>query len=221
MITRKTIGIVFSAGVLALLTQSAAAAVIYSQDPTPDGDSYFSSIDGGSQNADTFVLAEDVVLNRIGWWGTATSSLDAFEVLIYADDGGTPALTPLLTASGVLSQTSTGLADSAGAGIFRYDLEGAFALLAGTYSLAVGNNGLFEWWWLSAAVDDSSFFRVQSDVGWETVTGDLAFRLETADPVSVPEPGALALLAFGITTLLAERAVRRRRGIGVRAGYSA
>jgi hypothetical protein len=205
---------------LAFLASTASAAVLYTQLPLDDGDSYYANPNIGQQLADDFTLGGAVSLQSITWWGGYDGDFDAgdddFRVRVYDSIGDTGAVLAQFNI-GLMTPTVTSILDSVGNAIYQYDfsLPSSLALASGTYYLFVENLGSSDWLWQTTGPgNDSVWGRGQEGDPWTKFTssdqdylGDLAFRLE-GERVQVPEPASLAL--FGIASLSMLLAGRRR-----------
>lgn len=222
---RTSVGGALLAGYFAFAAAPASAAMIYSQAPVDGGTGFFSNYGALAQSADDFLLGADAALVRIGWWGSyrdpALAGADSFAVRVFDTPAGgaapifacgdAAALPP--AACGGVTASATGLSDSTGSPVFKFELGLAVPLdlVAGaSYILAVTNeNPDTEWYWLQSTFGNGGLFRMEDSEDFVTDGPNLAFMLER-EATGIPEPGTLALLgiallAFGIVRRSARR----------------
>jgi hypothetical protein len=206
------------ASVLCIGSSTATAAFLFEQAPLAGGDGFFSNIEAGAQNADSFTLSSAVELRGITWWGSYDPSADedSFVVRILADSSGTPGGTVIALGTTLVTRTSTEFLDIAGAPVFQYDLTLALPvnLAAGSAFLSLANQTQSSsWFWLlSPSGNGEHAQRAADDDAWENVaTGDFAFRLDGVQLTAVPVPGSVFLLTSGLIAACASQRLRRRR----------
>lgn len=210
---RSTTALIVAATLCAGLAGHAGASVVVNNG-LPNGS-------GGSDansflEADNFTLgAASTTLNLVRLWSLQSSAADytgSISWSINQDAAGSPGAA---AASG--SAAAVGVATgNAALGFFEFSYQFAInaTLAAGNYWLVLHNgpnnatpSGDFYWEWSSDTGNSRSFDLTTSPSSWASNLSELAFQLEAKDPVTVPEPTTLALVAAG----LAAASVRKRR----------
>lgn len=212
---RSLVGWAFAA-ILALVTSTASATVLYQQLPQDGGGGYYANTNFPQQMADDFTLGGAVSLQSMTWWGGYDGNVggvdDDFLVRLYSGIAGTG--TVLQEFSSVsFTRTPTSLLDFSGSDIFQYDfaLAAPLGLSSGTYYLFVQNLGASDWFWQGANSGNGDlWFRGEDTDTWTKAAGDLALRLE-GTPAQVPEPSLLALLGIAGLSLVLGRRGRQRQ----------
>lgn len=186
------------------LNPFARSAVLVSQPYLASDDSFFSSVVGGFENAESFALPGAVNLTSIVWWGSDADT-DDFLVRIGESLGNWTDL------SGAIAKTATTDSDSDNRPIFRFKqtLGPGISLTAGIHFLSISHEAE-DWYWTVGTLDGSfgqtgNFFGAGQDWFGDDTT-ELSFQL-IGEPRSqtVPVPGTLALLMLGISALWAGR----------------
>lgn len=212
------------------ITGPAWPALIYEQPPLLDipgedrGDGAYSSMDGGTQNADDFVLGGRSQITGLRWWGAYNASApdaDAFILRVIADDNGDPnalasvwSITYQADYSGGAALTRT--ADGTVAGglpVYRYDLVldnintflPPFDLNDGAYYFSVMNDPEgAQWFWIYSSQGVGSIWTRSADGdSWTSAaSSNLAFRVDGIPVTTVPVPGALWLFGPAVAATL-------------------
>jgi len=167
----------------------------------------------GQFSADDFVLAPNAnVITDLHWTGfyafaNTPQAVDNFTIQIFADVAGSPAITPLLTLLiGNPGRTDTGVNTSSGNfDIFSYSVNVApIALAPNTrFWLSIFNDTTVDtddnWFWTISDFGGNGVTRSNTGGPW-TPIGFNRYDFDLTGTV-VPEPSALALLAFGLGLL--------------------
>ncbi len=167
----------------------------------------------GQFSADDFVLAPNAnVITDLHWTGlyaftNTPQAVDNFTIQIFADVAGSPGITPLLTlAIGNPGRTDTGVNTSLGNfDIFSYSVNVApIALAPNTrFWLSIFNDTTVDtddnWFWTISDFGGNGVTRSNTGGPW-TPIGFNRYDFDLTGTV-VPEPSALALLAFGLGLL--------------------
>ena len=181
---------------IAVTTQVVAAVLVDNGAPNPIAGAVASNFAGGDpeyafQSADDFSLTAASTIIHVTWWGLYQGSNiplepDIFTVRIFADNAGSPAITPF--AEWYLNRvrrSATGAA-SAGYDIYEYTavLTPHIALPAGTYWLSIVNDvdteevGTDWLWMLSDNANGNFAARFSDDTSWQSLHPfTLAFQL--------------------------------------------
>lgn len=207
----KSFIVVIGMGVGMAAAGSARADItVYSQPPLfGNGNSFPAEINGGQQ-ADNWTATATDTIHLFRWWGTTAGpgSAGHFTLRIFANAGGSPGgLLNQFIIGNTFTQTPTGNFDFNGRDIYRYEANlgaGFTPTFGATYWFAIMNDqglagGPVFLWHQGGGGNNSHAFQFNNG-GWNTLEGDMAFEL-----VSIPAPGALALLTLG------GLAARRRR----------
>ncbi|SCZ84885.1 hypothetical protein [Nitrosomonas mobilis] len=175
----------------------ATSAVLVNQPYLANSDGFLSSVNGGYENAESFVLPGAVNLTSIVWWGSDAGA-DDFLVRIGTSLGSWTNL------AGSIAKTATFDIDNENRDIFRFEqtLDSALTLTADTHFLSISQEAE-EWFWTVGSLGSGfgqlgSFFG--DSQGWfPDETAELSFQLAgEGQSQSVPEPGMLALFLVGI-----------------------
>jgi hypothetical protein len=204
---------------LSILSFTANALVLeqtpffFDEENDAGGDGFLSVGPMGTQVAEDFRFANDVILTSISWWGSYAPSApvaESFTVRIIGDDGAgnpAPGFPPLYEIFFAGSGVDTGFVDLEDETVFQYNVNVAglnWSLQGGVdYYLSIFSNiEELDWFWLeSQAGDNRSWFR-ENDAGPWTfesldttdTTLNMSFRLEAAQVASVPEPATWILM---------------------------
>lgn len=175
----------------------ATSAVLVSQPYLANSDGFLSSVNGGYENAESFVLLGAVNLTSIVWWGSYAGA-DDFLVRIGTSLGSWTNLT------GTIAKTATSDFDNENRDIFRFEqtLNSVLTLTADTHFLSISQE-TEEWFWTAGSLDSSfgrlgNFFGVGQD-WFSDAAAELSFQLVgERQSQTVPEPGMFALFLMGI-----------------------
>ena len=204
----------------------ATADVIFDNGTTPSN-SFVSDTDFPRFVADDFSLAPGAnVITGVNWRGlyfpaNTPTQPDNFTLQFFADVGGSPAVTPLLSLLiGNPGRTDTGM-DLTGSDLFAYSASVAPIVLApGTvFWLSIFNNTAADsddnWFWAMQDALGNSFERGNPADPWVPQVPPVGNRqdFQLTGPIAIPEPSGLGLLAIGVIGLLG-----CRRGLG-RSGH--
>ncbi|MGG7054787.1 hypothetical protein [Nitrosomonas sp. ANs5] len=178
------------------------------------GDGYLSVGSAGTQVAEDFRFAEDVILTSISWWGSYDPSApetESFTVRIIGDGGGgnpTPGFPPLYETFFTGLGKDSGFVDLFGETVFQYKVAGLNWSLQGgvDYYLSIFNNdGASDWYWLeSQAGDNRNWYRDNDTGAWSVDSPDalnMSFRLEAVRVASIPEPATWLLMLIPLIGL--------------------
>jgi hypothetical protein len=179
--------------------------------------------DTTSYAADGFMLASGgTTIRQVHWWGgygvpwypdELPFGLDTFVISIYEDVGGAPALNPVFEVPVTPYARAYARPDYFDVDIYAYSAHlGNVTLQANVpYYLSITNTARRWLWYESCHNCSTNFVRTDPSASWESDWQrlNLAFNL-TDDPLPVPEPSSLVLLAAGVTGL----AIWRRGGAG-------
>ena len=207
-----------ASGLLILIIGSSFthAAIIY-ENASGVNNAVFSDPHIGQFIADDFSLSPGRnTITNINWTGIYTEDVppapDEFKIQLFADVGGVPAVTPLLSLIiSKLSRIDTGI------DIFFDDLFAYSATVSPitlppdtTFWLSIVNAepaALFsDWAWgsqlLGDLASDDIAGRYREDVPW-FISSHFIQDFTISGPVSVAEPAAIVLLAIGLLVLYA------------------
>ncbi len=168
-------------------------------------------------DAQAFSLAAPTLISEFNWSGAyiAAPVTDDFSIDIYADAGGMPATTPLLTLTSVGIVRSLSSDEIFGHLVYDYSavLGTPIALPRDTYYISI-NDVDIAWYWAAGCTCSGGFFLRDSWGPWQEQTGTLVFEIQGpsgsgAGAASVPEPASWLMLGTAILALLG---LRRRRG---------
>jgi len=198
--------------VFALMAFTGAQASVYSQalNLNNDGGPFSSP---GQQIADAFQLSSAASLSTLDWYGdnfaNAFPSTVAFTINLYADAGGIPANSPFSSQSVTATAVDTGMSEldccSPFAEIFLFNatLPSAVALSANTtYWLSIldvsGSPNVFRW--ANGTTTWAGDFNNAccAPGSWINIGPPRDQAAYDLNPVTVPEPGSLALLGSGV-----------------------
>jgi len=188
-------------GLVPLTAPAHADITVYSQPPLfENGNSFPAEINGGQQ-ADNWTATASDTIHLFRWWGTTAGPNAAgfFTLRVYSNAGGAPGglLNQFIIGAG-FSQVNTGNFDFNGRDIYRYEASlgaGFTPSVGATYWFAILNDqgaagGPAFLWHQGSGGNGTHAFQFNNG-GWNPLDGDMAFEL-----VSVPAPGALALLGL-------------------------
>jgi hypothetical protein len=210
-IPRVTVALIL----LALIpTAARASTIVYEQLPGANSAAQLNSstLDGlgaspGFTSADDFMLAGDVTITDVHWWGESVIGGDDFLFTFYADGGGIPGAV-LHSTGGSLSKVAVNVGSLQDPVTFyESDVTSPFAASAGViYWISIFNQARDAGWNWLAADDGGNGASQGTNPGppWDRPAPDLAFQL-----TAVPEPAALSLLACGFAAAV----VRHRRRV--------
>lgn len=178
----------------------AVSDVLVDQPYLSEGDSFFSMVAGGFENAESFTLTADASIATITWWGTDANDVGGFLIRLGPDLGDWSAVT------GSIAKTTTSGFDSEERAIYQFEqtISAGLNLTAGTHFLSISYEAE-EWYWTVGSLDSTagiagSYFG-DSEEWFEDDLNDLSFRLTSAngdENTPIPEPGILALMLIGI-----------------------
>ena len=197
--------------------------------------SYRSDLGGGSQAADSFIVASAETIFSVHWWGNydaATPATPSFSIRFFLDNGsGSPLAAPFSTqAITSVLVTPTGFTTSASSFPpsrpvldFQANLISPVALTAGTkYYMSIVDTTTAQWNW-SYPAGGGSWQRTGEGLNWSSQGVNMAFELHntlvpgTTSPNAavVPLPSAAgsgaALLALVAAMSLTARYIRKTR----------
>lgn len=204
---------------------AATAAVIFNNGPL-GLNGFISDTDfppTGEVSADDFTLAPGAnAITDIHWNGfyafnNTPLATDNFTIQLFANVGGAPATTPLLTVAigNSAVRTDTGVNTSSGNfDIFAYSVDVAPITLAPNtaFWISIFNNTAADsndnWFWSMQDAVGNSYFRTDLVAGaWTQINNRHSFELTGT---VVPAPPSLLLLAIGVAGLLGWRRMQPR-----------
>lgn len=215
---------------LSAVATPVALAVVVFDNGGPDSQSQRRSDFSGSfspqfQTGVEFVLGAGLnSINGVEWWGSYADNAihaDDFTIRIFAFTAGSPDTTALVEFDvGAVARAGTGLTSSNGGfDIYRYSASFVDTLLTAgdSYLLSIVNDSgaLPDWGWSTSAGPAAAYTRsgvstaVVEGLGWGVVGFEThAFNL-SGEPVAVPSPPALSLLAVAMLAATMRRRTPR------------
>jgi len=226
---KKTAAVIAGLALLGAASSTAQASeIIFETSPRDQRFVYFAERDYlFAEAAFPFsLLPEAFTVTDAHWWGgcydlattdpgsplSGTGSQTCpdgdFVLTFYDDAGGAPGLPIQSFNVGNADQTATG--NLIGGFITEYAYTADFAPLVlvplQTYWFAISNDVAgTTWGWESAGGEGVHAQFNQDTATWTEQNDNLAFRLTGPEPVAVPEPGMISLLAAGLGGLVLSR----------------
>jgi hypothetical protein len=167
-------------------TSARAQLGSFTQSPLASGGSYLSELTD-EQSGDNFSFASRSRVLSVVWWGvylTPSPEADDFTVRFFQPALGNPKLTADFSfTDGAVTRTNSGLFDSFGDPIYRYQVQlpttSAVVFPAGaTRYLSVVNDTVDGWFWQVNSASGSNWFRFDELDPWQaSAGGNLAFEV--------------------------------------------